>query len=460
MRALTITFMVAGLTLSSGHLGAQDLGHKAPPQKRTVLIENAFLHPISAPDIERGWIHFEGGVIRGIGEGDAPVLPGEVQRFDVSGGHVYPGFISAVTTIGLVEIGQVEATIDRSETGDLTPEVRAAVAINPDSTVIPVTRTNGVLAAGVFPSGGLIPGRAAVIGLEGWTWEGMVISADAGLVVSWPSKVRRRMFRRPGAEAPAMPSADERREIIEQAFADARSYLAARAADRGVPVDVRFEAMARALRGETQVFVHADDVEQIESAVAWAQRSELAIVLVGGGDAGLCTDLLKRAGVPVIVTGTHRLPRRRDSDYDEPFRLPSVLEKAGVTWCLATDGNFYNERNLPYHAATAVAFGLPREAALRSITLSAAEILGVAHRIGSLDVGKAATLIVVHGDPLLIPTNVDKAFIDGRQIDLRNKQTELAEKYIEKYRQLGLWPEDGEPGHEGHDHGGKPGGNR
>ena len=442
MKASNIKLMAVAVATLVGSLAAQDLGHKAPPQKRVVLIENAFLHPVSAAPIERGWIHFEGGVIRGLGAGDAPTLPGEVQRFDVSGGHVYPGFISAVTTIGLVEIGQVPATIDQSETGDLTPEVRSAVAINPDSTVIPVTRTNGVLTAGVFPSGGLVSGRAAVICLEGWTWEEMAVSTDAGLVVGWPSEVRRRRFRRPGAQATATPSAEDRRAVIDAAFTGARDYFAARAADPQIPVDVRFEAMRSALSGETQVFVRADDLEQIESAVAWAQRRELPIVIVGGRDADRCTDLLVRTGVPVIVTGTLRLPRRRDSSYDEPFRLPNALQKAGVTWCLATNGSFYNERNLPYHAAMAAAFGLPREAALRAITLSAAEILGVAHRLGSLDVGKSATLIVTHGDPLLIETNVDKAWIHGRSVNLANKQTDLADKYIEKYRQLGLWPED------------------
>ena len=164
------------------------------------------------------------------------------------------------------------------------------------------------------------------------------------------------------------------------------------------------------------------------------------MVLVGGRDAPLCADLLETAEVPIIVRGTHRLPARRDAAYSEPFTLPMRLEAAGLKWCLASDGSFYNERNLPYHAATAVAFGLAPEVALRSITESAAEILGVGDQIGSLEVGKAATLIVTDGDPLLFTTTVEQAFVDGRLSDLNNKQEELAEKYREKYRQLGLWP--------------------
>ena len=196
-----------------------------------------------------------------------------------------------------------------------------------------------------------------------------------------------------------------------------------------------------AARGEQTVFIRADAIEQIETAVSWVRRAGLRAVLVGGRDADLCTELLLRNEIPVIVTGTHRMPRRRDSDHDEAFRLPALLHQAGVRWCLATRGRYYNERNLPYHAATAVAYGLPREVALRSITLSAAELLGVDDRIGSLEVGKAATLIVTDGDPLHIATAVQQAFVDGRAISLTNKQTELYDKYVEKYRQLGLWPD-------------------
>jgi imidazolonepropionase-like amidohydrolase len=429
-------------------LAAQDLGVKAPPQAQAVVLEGGTIHPVSGPPIARGWLHFEGGVIRGLGEGDAPALPDGAVHIDCTGQHVYPGLIGAVTSLGLIEIGQVAATIDERETGDFTPEVRAAVALNPDSTVIPVTRSNGVLSAGVFPDGNAVPGRVSVISLEGWTSEQMAVEPEAGMVVRWPSsrESRRRDRGRPGSESPR-EAAEKRRQAIADLFADARSYLAARAADPSIPMDIRFEAMRGALTGEKPVFVRADDVEQIESAVLWAQREKLHVVVVGGAEARLCLDLLRRLDVPVIVTGTHRLPSRRDSDYDEAYALPAQLEQAGIRWCLASGDSFYNERNLPYQAATAVAFGLSREAALRAITLSAAEILGVADRLGSLDPGKHATLFVTNGDPLEIPTHTELAFVQGRRIDLRNKQTELAEKYREKYRQLGLWPEStGESG--------------
>jgi imidazolonepropionase-like amidohydrolase len=221
----------------------------------------------------------------------------------------------------------------------------------------------------------------------------------------------------------------------------ARSYLRARAAALDVPADLRFDAMQSALEGKTPVFVLADEWEQIESGIAFCVRNALRPVLVGGRDAPSCLEILQRHRVPVIVSATHRLPGFRDDGYDEPFRLPAVLEQAGIRWCLAGGDGFYNDRNLPYQAATAVAYGLPRDAAIKALTDGAAAILGVADRFGSLVVGKSATLFVTDGDPLEVTSRVELAFLDGRRIELHNKQLELGAKYREKYRQLGIWPE-------------------
>lgn len=426
-------------------LPAQDLGHKSTPQRYPVRIEHATIHTISGATIENGAILFAGGTIRAVGNDSDVPTPDNAQRLDASGKHVYPGMIVALSTIGLAEISSVPGTLDANEIGEITPEVRACVAVNPDSVVIPVTRSNGVLAAGTFPSGGLIPGRASVIWLEGWTWDEMTVAADAGLVVNWPSRqARRRRFGRgaPTDDDDPAKRADERREQISAALTDARAHLAARAADPSISVDLRHLALRAVLAGERPVFVHADDVEQIESAVLWGKRLGVRVVIVGGRDADRCTALLADHDVAVIVRGTHRLPRRRDSPFDEPFSLPWILQDASVRWCMAGDGGFYNERNLPYHLATAVAFGLDHTAAMRAVTLSAAEILGVEDRLGSLDVGKSATLIVTDGDPLEMTTHIDHAFINGRTIDLGNKHTRLAEKYRQKYRSMGLWPVD------------------
>jgi len=445
--SITLAAVVGGL-LASGAALAQDLGLKALPQKNPILITGATVHPVSGPPIADGVVLFADGVLSIVGAAsalDTVRLSGDVERIDATGKHIYPGLIGANTVTGLMEIGAVRATLDHTETGDVSPEVRAVVAVNPDSTIIPVTRRNGVLTVGVLPMGGAIPGRASVIRMDGWTWEDLAVKADAGLLVNWPNLRPVRAWWMERSEEEQTDRAQAALKTIEEAFDAAAAYMKARAADPSVKTDLRWEAMRGAIEGGERVLVRANEVEQIQSAVSFAARRGLKIVIVGGRDAAACIDLLKRHDVPVMVTGTHRLPRRRDTAYDEPFTLPAVLEAAGVTWCLASNGGQFdtpNERNLPYHAATAVAHGLDPDVAIRSITLSAAKLLGVDDRLGSLEAGKAATLIITDGNPLEITTSVERAFIDGAEIELIDKQTILAEKYREKYRRLGVTREN------------------
>lgn len=430
----------------------QDLGIKAPPQTEPITIINATLHPITANTIETGFVIIVRGNIMAIGSGPpAMKVPGKV--IDAKGKHVYPGLIAANTQLGLAEIASVRASNDYRETGEVTPEAWAAVSVNPDSTLLPVTRSNGVLVAGVFPEGGRIPGRVSVMKLDGWTWEDMTIKADAGLAISWPPA---RAINAPWMDrSESEQTEDIRRGMasVDEVFKNAEAYRLARRADSMLPIDLRLEAMQGVLppldeggsadpragaREQLPVFITAQDVDQITSAVAWSKERGLKMVLIGGRDAALCADLLKRHDIPVVVTGTHTTPRRADAPYDDAFTLPARLHAAGVKFCIASADRTAHERNLPYNASTAVAYGLPKDEALRSVTLSAAEILGVykgVGGIGSLEATKAATLIITDGDPLEITTKVERAFIDGREINLSNKQTVLAEKYREKYRQ-------------------------
>lgn len=417
---------------------AQDLTHKAPPQDGPIALVGGTIHPVSGPPIENGFVLFEQGRLRAVGK--LPLDAGNVGVIRVQGKHVYPGFIGAYTNLGLTEIGAVRATRDFDEVGDLTPEVRAAVAVNPDSTLIPVTRSNGVLTFVAFPQGGAIPGRASLLRTDGWTWEDMAIRADAGLVVNWPRARPAYMPWQEGRRAEEDRQKRIRKDLrrLEEAFARARGYLDANAVGAGLSTDIRWEAMRSALEGKRPVFFLAQDYDAIVSAVDFAARHRLKAVIVGGQDAWLCTDLLKRHDVGVIIRSLHRFPKRNDSDYDETYRLPARLEAAGVRWCLASGQPASNERNLPYAAARAAAYGLPRDAALRSITLYPARVLGVADRLGTLEAGKSATLFVADGDPLEVATKIEIAFVDGRRIDLSNKHTKLYSKYRAKYRQLGL----------------------
>jgi imidazolonepropionase-like amidohydrolase len=270
----------------------------------------------------------------------------------------------------------------------------------------------------------------------------MTVLGDGGLLINWPNVRPTNAWWMNQSEEEQLKRSREAVQAIDEAFSGAEAYFAARESDGATLYSLRFDAMGPALRGETPVYISAQELDQIRSAVTWATDRGLKPIIVGGRDAHLCTNFLKRHDVGVIVTGTLRMPRRSDAAYDEAFTLPAALEGAGVKWCLAGTGGSSNDRNLPYHAAMAVAYGLDHDAALRSITLSAAELLGVGDRLGSIEKGKDATLIVTTGDPLEIATQVELAFIDGRRIDLSNKQTDLAKKYREKYRQLGLTPNE------------------
>jgi len=435
---------VAGALTLAASASAQDLTVKAPPQSSTIVLTNAQIHTVSGGVIDDGFVLIKQGKIDDVGRmsdlNSRPRTREAWETVDCAGLHVYPGMISAASDIGLNEVGSVRATIDTTETGSVTPEVRAAVAVNPDSWHFPVARSNGVLVFGVDPSGGSIPGRMSVMRADGWTWEDMTVVDDAGLVINWPNVRPVRAWWMNQSEEEQLKRAREATQAIDEAFNKAHAYFAARKADDRTPYSVRFEAMSPALRGETPVYISAQEIDQIRSAVAWPVGRGMKPIIVGGRDAHLCADVLTRHDVGVILTGTLRMPRRADSAYDEAFTLPAALEAAGVKWCLASSGGSSNERNLPYHAAMAVAYGLDHDVALRSITLSAAELLGVADRLGSVDKGKDATLIVTTGDPMEMSTQVVRAYIDGREIDLSNKQTKLAEKYREKYRQLGLIP--------------------
>ncbi|MEO0477910.1 MAG: hypothetical protein AAF196_00375 [Planctomycetota bacterium] len=425
---LTIAF------LSATSLRAQDLIVEAPAQTRPVVVRNVTAHLPGGNELNAATVVFDEGRITSIGQ-DTSVLDGleNPQIVDGTDLHLWPGMVSAVTHVGVKEIESISATRDTREIGDFTPEVTASIAVNPDSTTIPVTRIEGVLTVGVFPNGGLIAGRASAVQLAGWTNEDMTIREGLGLVIEWPSLPVRFAGRSSGDHQEAIDSALERRESIEQRFADAQTWLEfdPLAADPGN------RAIARVLRGEEKVFLMANDAESIRSAIGWASARGLDAVLVGGHDADLCLDLLVETDTPVLLAGTHRLPRRRDAAFDRPYRMPRVLHEAGVRFGLATNGGGYeNERHLPEHAARAVAYGLPLGAAWEAVTSQPATILGIGSEVGRLAESQRATLLLTTGHPLDLFTEIRMAWVEGRSISLESKQTRLAAKYRERYRQL------------------------
>lgn len=401
-----------------------------PPQERPVLLKGGDLYTVSDGVLTSTDLLFAAGEIQAIGKDLAP--PADAEVIDVSGKRVYPGLIAPLSGLGLVEIGAVRATRDLAEVGDVTPEVLAHVAFNPDSELIPTVRAHGITTAQISPQGGLVQGRSFLAHLDGWTKEDAAIELVDGLHISWPQAAVIHAWWMDASPEEQREQMEESRAELREAFDQARTYLAAHQADPEQAVDLRWEAMAPALRGELPVYIQADDYRQIIEAVAFAEEYGLRMVLVGGRDSYQALELLKEHGIPVIVGPPTDLPMRQDEDYDIGFKLPRLLHEAEIDFCLSQPGS-WDGRNLPFQAGRAVAYGLPADVALTSITLSTAQILGIADRQGSLEVGKEATLFVSTGDVMdMLGQEVTEMFIAGRHIDLDNRHKRLFRKYDQK----------------------------
>ena len=429
---LSVVFAAGGICCADEIPGAK--------QKGPIALVGGTIHTVSGDAIEGGTIVFENGKITAVGKNVA--IPDGAEQLSAEGKHVYPGLFESHSQMGLTELSAVRATVDTSETGDVNPNAKAVNSVNPENMIIPVTRANGVLLALASPSGGLISGRSAVLQLDGWTYEDMTLKPEAAMQVNWPSQSlsprrARRMSKKEIEEFKKRQA--ENLRGIRKLFDQARAYRDLReSSPQDQPFDLRLEGMVDVVNGTLPIMVRADRAAEIQSAVAFAVEQKVKLIILGGYDAELCADLLKKHDVPVIISAIYRLPQRRDDNYDAPYTQALRLQKAGVKYCISgTDrSETWNARLLPYHAATAVAYGLDPDEAIRAITLYPAQILGVDDRVGSLDVGKDATLIVTDGTPLETFTNVETAFIQGRAVDLSSKHLRLFKKYEKRQEQL------------------------
>ncbi len=434
MRRLTTIALLLAISLScpAALRSSDELPGK--PQKTPILIEGGTIHPVSGPAFV-GSLLFDKGRIVALGE--KLEAPATAKKIDAAGKHIFPGFFDAYSQLGLAEINAVRATRDLSETGTINPNVKALVAVNPDSELIPVARANGVLLTLTAPSGGLVSGLASIIQLDGWTWEDMLLPSAGGLYINWPAANPASSWLAKGEAKNRQGNRDRRLQELRELFEAARAYAQARAA-RGdnQPVDARLEAMLPALSGKLPVIARAETIKTIQSAVTFAERQGLRLIIHGGHDAPLCAALLKKHKIPVILRSVYRLPRRRSEPYDYCFTLPLRLSEAGIPFAISGSPTTETAhmRNLPYHAAMAAAFGLDQDKALEAITLAPAKILGVADRVGSLEKGKDATLFISDGHMFDTSSNVKQAFIQGRELDLSSRHKRLWLKYREKYR--------------------------
>jgi imidazolonepropionase-like amidohydrolase len=423
------------MTRTRGRIAAGMLGlavAAVPATAQTLAVEGGTVHPVSGPSFE-GTVVVREGLIEAVGPDVA--APAGAAVIDASGLHVYPGLFNAFTSVGLSEIGSISATQDTTELGD-TPHIKAIEAIHPASEIIPVTRANGITHTVSAPAGGPWAGQASAVVLDGWTVEEMAIEPSVGLVLEWPSlatrefdfstfSVREKKFSE--AKRDYDRTVDELGDWIEAA----RQYDHARSnAGSGTAVkqDHALEAVARVTRSELPLLVVADRARAIRDAVAFAEEHGLRLVLASGRDAAMEADLLAEKEVPVILGAVQALPVQEDDAYDDPFTAPGRLHAAGVRIAFGTFDSS-SARVLPYETATAVAYGLDPGAALRALTLGAAEILGLDDRLGSIEAGKWANLIVTDGDPLEVRTEVRHVIIRGRDVDLSNRHSRSYELY-------------------------------
>jgi imidazolonepropionase-like amidohydrolase len=415
----------------------------APKQDHPIVLTGGTIHTVSGSVIEGGQILFDNGKIVAVG---ARVdIPRGAETIDITGKQVYPAFIAAESILGLMEILRFQSSVDVEETGSINPNVRTERAYNPESEHIPIVRSNGIGLAHVVPEGGLLSGTSAVMMLDGWTWEDALLKDQVGVWLSWPEmKVVGDHWQGKTREKQE-EEIQEQLEHLDEVFDAAEAYYRSKTGgNANLKSDLRWESLEAVITRRIPLFIRAEHARQIISAVNWASRRNYKMVLVGGTDAWLVPEVLKEHKIPVMVGTPNAEPTRRWEGYDTRYALPYRLYEAGISFCLTPKGGNSEDhdvlRNLPFEAGAAVAFGLPREEAVKAITQSAARILGIDHRVGSLDPGKDATLLVVEGDPLEITSRLDLLFIQGRQVDLGNKHTGLYEKYRERYRQMGILP--------------------
>ena len=419
--------LVAALALSPRTAGAAD-----PP----LVITGARVVTVSGPTLENASIVVADGKIASIGTG--LTAPSGARVIDGRGKTVYPGLFDALTTLGLTEVGQgAPGTVDTNETGDVNPHAKAAVALHADSELIPVARAFGITNALSAPGGGLISGQSVVIRLSGDTQAALTVKSPVAMHMRYPSGAPVFDFSQgiPEIEPKTFEQRlqdrkkNQEKELLKLhgLLEEARAFGAGLSSGANLKVDLPMEALSLAASGRIPVVMRANSETEIKGAITFATDNKLKLIIAGGAEAWRCVDELKKSDIPVLL-GVDQLPTREADPYDAAYANAATLNRGGVRFAIVTD-DASNSRNLPFEAAMAHAFGLPADAAIRAITLSPAEILGVSSMLGSIEVGKSATLIMTNGDILDHRTSITGVVIDGKEMSLDNKHLRLYERY-------------------------------
>lgn len=400
-----------------------------------ILIVNGHLHPVVGQEITASLLEMVDGKITGIKNAlsSTYIAKDWDTIIDATGQHVYPGFVAPNSTLGLTEVDAIRASNDYNEVGEFNPHVRAQIAFNAESKVVETVKTNGVLLVQSTPRGGYISGTSSVMFMGGWNWEDATVKPNDGIHVNWPSTAYGGGW---WAEpAPKYKNEQYTKELneLKQFFLLAQSYANAKT----MAFDQRLDAMRACFIGSKRVYFHANDAQQIIDLLAFVQEFQIPYpVLVGGDDAYLLGQRFIDADIPVMIQRLHRLPEHDEDPVDLPYRLPAILAKMGVLFCLQNEGGMeaMNARNLPFLAGTAMAYGLTEEQALQAITINSCKILGIDQEFGSIEVGKSATIFVSKGPALDMKTNdVTTIVMDGKIQSTVNFQETLYLKYKAKY---------------------------
>jgi imidazolonepropionase-like amidohydrolase len=415
------------MALAVGLISAQ-----AKPAK-VIAIRGAKIIPVVGEDIESGTIIIKDGKIDSVGKDVA--IPSGAEVVDAKGLCVYPGMIDGYSFLGLQEISGVSATVDNRETGRINPQVRAIEALRYDSMHIPIARSNGVTAALVAPTGGLISGQSTLIKLDGWTNRDMAIKSQAAMQIEFPGIRGGRggfggMGRGGAAAADATRLIAELKEILKNArYYQKRKEFAAKNPATALPeFQETFEFILAVVRGELPVMISVHSDKDIKAAIQFVKDENLKAIFFGVEQGWKVAEELAKSNIPVIISSLYDMPPVWDDGYDSLFRNPGVLSKAGVKIAFSSVSASL-AKDLPYHAAKAVAFGLDKKEALKAVTIYPAEIFGVDKIMGSLEKGKAANIVLSDGDILETRTNIKKVYIDGYETDMSNRYIELLEKF-------------------------------
>ncbi|HQQ93198.1 MAG TPA: amidohydrolase family protein [Bacteroidia bacterium] len=353
---------------------------------------------------------------------------------DLGNAHIYPALINCNSVLGLHDAEAVRAGQDFAEVGQLNPHIRALIAYNTDNVIVPTVKSNGVLYSQVTPRGGLICGSSSVMALEGWNWEDAVLKADDGIHLNFPRHVEALQGENDEQYKKKLNVYKEQCEQLDLFFREARAYFIQNGSSE---INLRFEAMRKVFSGKARLYVHADKARDILKSIAFIQKYNIPLaVLVGAKDAAKVLEEIKASQIPVMLNRVNDLPDRPDEDVDQVYRLPALLQNAGILFCLQMEGDMEaaQSRNLPFNAGSAVGYGLGKEQALAAVSLNAARIMGIEKLAGSLEEGKLASFVLCQGDILDIRGNrIIGAYLAGKQVNLNNRQTELYRIYMNKY---------------------------